>query len=42
MGEQELPLPSMEEKENWERQTTKPIAYNFGVLFNDCKKIACL
>ena len=26
----------------WEKKTTEPIAYNFGMLFNDGKKIACL
>ena len=30
------------DKWGWERQTTKPIAYKFGMLFNDGKKIACL
>jgi len=27
---------------DWERQTTKPIAYNFDILFNDGKNIACV
>jgi len=49
MEKRELLLPSKKKKNqsqlderNWERQTTKPIAYNFDVLFNDGKKIACL
>ena len=50
MEEQELPLPSKEKKNEshldewgWEwTQTTEPIAYNFGMLFNDGKKIAFL
>ena len=41
---------SIEEKKNkgnldeqdWERQTTEHIAYSFGMLFSDGKKIACL
>jgi len=41
---------SVKEKKNeshldewgWERQATEHIAYSFGVLFNDGKKIACL
>ena len=45
MEERELPLLSKKKNEShldewdWERQTTKPIAYNFGMLFNDGKKI---
>ena len=46
---EELELPQLSKKNEshldergWERQTTKPIAYNFGVLFNDGKKIVCL
>ena len=50
MEERELPLLSKKKAKNesrldeqgWERQTTTPIAYNFGMLFNDGKKIACL
>ena len=29
-------------KWGWERLSTKPIAFNVGVLFNDGKKIVCL
>ena len=30
------------DEQEWERQTTKPIPYNFGMLFNNGKNIACL
>ena len=50
MEERELPLLSKKKKTNqyhldeqdWERQTSRPIAYNFGMLFNDGKKIVFL
>ena len=49
MEGRELPLPlkkkinkSHPDEQEWERQTTKPIAYNFGMLFNDGKKNAYL